>query len=70
MTVNDFISACKPEEGFQIMDYIKNNDEIGERVYFFGDVWEFAANEALVKKYGERTVQAITRGLVSLIVAV
>lgn len=70
MKVNELIGVCKPEEGLQIMNYDRQLDDIGERVFFSGDVWGFAADEALVKKYGERTVKALSRGLVSLIVAV
>ena len=70
MTVNELISVCSLEENFQIMNYSKQNDDFGEKVYFSGNIWTFVANDSLLKKYGERTVRALTMGLFSLIVAV
>ena len=70
MKLNELINVCSCDESIQIMNYDPKKDDFGERIYFQGEVFKFAPDETLVKKYGERTVKALSRGLVSLIVAV
>ena len=70
MKLNDFINVCSCNETIQIMNYDQKKDDFGEEVFFLGSVFEFAPDESLVKKLGNKTVKAISRGLVSIIVAV
>ena len=70
MTLNDIINVLTASETISVHNYDQKKDEVGEHQYFMGAAGQLYADEAKLRRIGNRQVKAITQGLVSIMIAI
>lgn len=70
MVLNDLLMTMKHYEQIDVREMEPYTDEIGEKQYYFGSVWDLTCDDLEYKRISGREVKAVELGQVSLIIGI